>query len=154
MQRVVLALAVTLIGTSIVAALPSAASANARNQTKIKHTKYLQARYQKKAQRVVTKAKHVVQLERKGSNPRIERKAERDAKKTQRVVEIAHKHDLVQVEPHRATHDASAARPDAPDTTNALVALAMRYDGENPTGSAVIIAGVEVSVLWVLDATP
>jgi hypothetical protein len=132
MQRIVLALAATLVGTAFVAALPSSASASARNHPKIKHAKHLQARYQKKAQRVVKKAKRVVELESKGTkSAQVERKAKHVATKAQRVVEKAHKHGLAQAEPaRRAVH----AKLDPPDTTNALVALAMRYDGQNPTG--------------------
>jgi hypothetical protein len=78
MQRIVLALATTLIGTAFVAALPLPASANTRNHPKIRHAKHSQARYQKKTQRVVTKVKCVVELESKGTKRRAESGARRD----------------------------------------------------------------------------
>jgi hypothetical protein len=132
MQRMVLALAATLIGTAFVSALPPSASASAPNHPKIKHATHLQARYQKKAQRVVKKAKRVVALESKGTkSARVERKTKHVATKAQSVVEKARKHELAQAEPaRRAVH----AKLDPPDTSNTLVALAMRYDGKNPTG--------------------
>jgi hypothetical protein len=132
MQRMVLALAATLIGTAFVTASPASASASARNHPNIKHGTDLHARCQKKAQRVVKKAKRVVASESKGTKSAcVERKAKHVATKAQRVVEKGHKHGLAQAEPaHRAVH----AKLDPPDTTNALVALAILYDGKNPTG--------------------
>jgi len=89
----------------------------------------------KRIQGVVKKAQRVVESKSEAPEPRAERKPKRVAKKTQRIVEKAHKHGIVQAEPaHRALHATAEAELDLPDTTNALVALAMRYDGKNPTG--------------------
>jgi hypothetical protein len=106
MQRMVLALAATLIGTAFVTASPPSASASARNHPNIKHGTDLHARCQKKAQRVVKKAKRVVASESKGTKSAcVERKAKHVATKAQRVVEKGHKHGLAQAEPaHRAVH--------------------------------------------------
>jgi hypothetical protein len=135
MQRIVMPLAATLIGAAFVAASPLSASASAEDHVKARHAKRIQVPCQKKAQRVVKKTQRVVELKSKGTKLSVERKAKRVVKRTQRVVEKAHKHGLVQAEPaHRALHATAEAELDLPDTTNALVALAMRYDGKNPTG--------------------
>lgn len=138
MQRNVVALAATLIGAAFVAASLSPASASARDteDLKARHAEHLQARYQKKAQRVVKNAQRVVELKNRGAkSARVERKAKRVATKGQRVVKKAHKHGLVQAEPaHRAVHATAEAKLNSPDIANALVALAIRYDGKNPTG--------------------
>ena len=135
MQRIVMPLAATLIGAAFVAASPLSASASAQDHVKATHAKRIQMPCQKKAQRVVKKTQRVVELKSKGTKLSVERKAKRVVKRTQRVVEKAHKPVLVQAEPaHRALHATAEAELDLPDTTNALVALAMRYDGKNPTG--------------------
>src|SRR4029453_7757777 len=135
MQRIVMPLAATLIGAAFVAALPLPASASAEGHVKARHAKRIQVRCQKKAQRVVKKTQRVVELKSKGTKLSVEGKAKGVVKRTQRVVETAPKRDLVQAEPdHRALHATAEAELDLPDTTNALVALAMRDDGKNPTG--------------------
>jgi hypothetical protein len=135
MQRIVMPLAATLIGAAFVAASPLPASASAEDHVKARHAKRIQVRCQKKVQRVVKKTQRVVELKSKGTKLSVERKPKRVVKRTQRVVEKAHKHGLVQAEPaRRALHATAEAELDSPDTTNALVALAMRYDGKNPTG--------------------
>src|SRR6476619_2126161 len=135
MQRIVMPLAATLIGAAFVAASPLSASASAEDHVKATHAKRIQMPCQKKAQRVVKKTQRVVELKSKGTKLSVERKAKHVVKRTQRVVEKAHKHGLVQAEPaHRALHATAQAELDLPDTTNALVVLAMRYDGKNPTG--------------------
>jgi len=135
MQRIVMPLAATLIGAAFVAASPLSASASAEDHVKATHAKRIQVPCQKKAQRVVKKTQRMVELKSKGTKLSVERKAKGVVKRTQRVVEKAHKHGLVQAEPaHRALHATAQAELDLPDTTNALVALAMRYDGKNPTG--------------------
>ena len=131
MQRIVMALAATVIWAA--AASPSPASASAQDHVKARHAKRMQAR-EKNAQGVVKKAQRVVESPSKATKPRAERKPKRVAK-TQRVVEKAHEHGLVQAEPnHGAVRATTEAELDLPDTTNALVALAMRDDGKNPTG--------------------
>jgi len=135
MQRIVMPLAATLIGAAFVAASPLPASASAEDHVKARHAKRIQVRCQKKIQHVVKKTQRVVELKSKGTKLREERKAKRLVKRTQQVVEKAHKHGLVQAEPaHRALPATAEAELDLADTTNALVALAMRYDGKNPTG--------------------
>jgi hypothetical protein len=136
MQWIIMALAATVIWAA--AASPSPASASAQDHVKAKHAKArdakrLQAR-EKKPQGVVKKAQRVVESKSKATKPRAERKPKRVAK-TQRVVEKAREHGLVQAEPnHGAVRAATEPELDSPDTANALVALAMRYDGKNPTG--------------------
>jgi hypothetical protein len=135
MQRIVMPLAATLIGAAFAAASPLPASASAEDHVKARHAKRIQVPCQKKARRVVKKTQRVVEFKSKGTKLSVERKAKRVVKRTQRVIEKAHKHDLVQAEPaHRALHATAEAELDLPDITNALVALAMRYDGKNPTG--------------------
>jgi hypothetical protein len=135
MQRIVMPLAATLIGAAFVAASPLPASASAEDHVKARHAKRIQVRCQKKIQHVVKKTQRVVELKSKGTKLRVERKAKRVVKRTQQVVEKAPKHGLVQAEPaHRAPPATAEAELDLADTTNALVALAMRYDGKNPTG--------------------
>ena len=135
MQRIVMPLAATLIGAAFVAASPLPASASAEDHVKARHAKRIQVRCQKKIQHVVKKTQRVVELKSKGTKLREERKAKRLVKRTQQVVEKAPKHGLVQAEPaHRALPATAEAELDLADTTNALVALAMRYDGKNPTG--------------------
>jgi len=135
MQRIVMPLAATLIGAAFVAASPLPASASAEDHVKARHAKRIQVRCQKKIQHVVKTTQRVVELKSEGTKLRVERKAKRVVKRTQQVVEKAHKHGLVQAEPaHRALPATAEAELDFPDTTNALVALAMRYDGKNPTG--------------------
>ena len=130
MHRIVMSLAATVIWAA--AASPSPASASTQDHLKAKHAK---AKDAKRIQGVVKKAQRVVESKSEAPEPRAERKPKRVAKKTQRIVEKAHKHGLVQAEPaHRALHATAEAELDLPDTTNALVALAMRYDGKNPTG--------------------
>ena len=125
MQRIVTALAATLIWAA--AASPSPASAGAQDHVKAKHAKRIHCG-QKKARRVV-------ESKSKRSKPRVERNAKRVSKTPQHVVEKVHVHGLVQVEPTQAAlHAATQAKLDSPDTANPLVALAMRYDGKNPTG--------------------
>ena len=130
MHRIVMSLAATVIWAA--AASPSPASASTQDHVKAKHAKAMDA---KRIQGVVKKAQRVVESKSEAPEPRAERKPKRVAKKTQRIVEKAHKHGIVQAEPaHRALHATAEAELDLPDTTNALVALAMRYDGKNPTG--------------------
>ena len=130
MHRIVMSLAATVIWAA--AASPSPASASTQDHVKAKHAKAMDA---KRIQGVVKKAQRVVRSKSEAPKPRAERKPKRVAKKTQRIVEKAHKHGIVQAEPaHRALHATAEAELDLPDTTNALVALAMRYDGKNPTG--------------------
>ena len=130
MHRIVMSLAATVIWAA--AASPSPASASTQDHVKAKHAKAMDA---KRIQGVVKKAQRVVESKSEAPKPRAERKPKRVAKKTQRIVEKAHKHGIVQAEPaHRALHATAEAELDLPDTTNALVALAMRYDGKNPTG--------------------
>jgi len=130
MHRIVMSLAATVIWAA--AASPSPASASSQDHVKAKHAKAMDA---KRIQGVVKKAQRVVESKSEAPEPRAERKPKRVAKKTQRIVEKAHKHGIVQAEPaHRALHATAETELDLPDTTNALVALAMRYDGKNPTG--------------------
>jgi len=130
MHRIVMSLAATVIWAA--AASPSPASASTQDHVKAKHAKAMDA---KRIQGVVKKAQRVVESKSEAPKPRAERKPKRVAKKTQRIVEKAHKHGIVQAEPaHRALHATAETELDLPDTTNALVALAMRYDGKNPTG--------------------
>jgi hypothetical protein len=133
MQRIVLPLAATLIWAA--AASPSPASASPQDHVKARHVKRIQAHCQKKAQRVVKKAQRVVESKSKATKPRVERKAKRVVKRTQRVVEKANEHGLVQAEPTPGAGRAiTQAKLDPPDTANPLVALAMSYEGKNPTG--------------------
>jgi hypothetical protein len=137
MQRIVVALAATVICAA--AASPSPASASAQDHVKAKHAKAREAKHiqtrEKKAQGVVKKAQHIVESKSKATKPRAELKPKRVAKRTQRVVEKASEHGLVQAEPtHGAVRATTEAVLDSADTANALVALAMRYDGKNPTG--------------------
>ena len=137
MQRIVLALAASVIWAAT--ASPSPASATAQDHVKAKHVKAKDAKRiearEKKPQGVLKKPQRLVESKSKATKPHAERKPKRVAKKTQRIVEKAHKHGIVQAEPaHRALHATAEAELDLPDTTNALVALAMRYDGKNPTG--------------------
>ena len=134
MQHIPMALAATLIGAAFVASSPSPASASARDHVKARQPKRIQACCQKKAQGVVEKAQRLVESKSRATKPRAERKPERVAKRTHRVVEKAHEHGLVQAETHGAIHTSTEAELDLPDTANALVALAMRYNGTNPTG--------------------
>src|SRR5215831_2969444 len=130
MQRIVLPLAATLIWAA--AASPSPASASPQDHVKARHVKRIQAHCQKKAQRVVKKAQRVVESKSKAAKPRVGRKRKRVVKRTQRVVEKANEHGLVQAESaHGPVHATAEAYLDLPDTTIALVALAMRYDGKN-----------------------
>jgi hypothetical protein len=131
MQRIVLALGATLIWAA--AASPSPASASAQEHLKARHAKRIHARCQKKAQGVVKKAQHVVESKSKATEPRVEQKTKRVAKRSQRLVEKANEPDLVQGESAHG-NATTEAKLDSPDTANALVALAMRYDGNNPTG--------------------
>ena len=134
MQRFVMPLAATLIGAAFVAASPLTASASAKDHVKERHAKRIQAR-EKKAQGVVKKAQRVVESKSKSTKLRVELKAKRVAKRTQREAEKALEHGLVRAEPTQAAALAtSEAKLDSPDTANALVGLAMRYDGKNPTG--------------------
>jgi hypothetical protein len=127
MQHIVMALAAILIGAAFIAALPSPASAGARDHFKARQAERKQACCRKKAQRVI-------ELKGKRTKYGVERKPKRVAKKAQRVFE-AHDHGPVQAElDHHAVHEIAEAKLDSPDTANALVALAMRYDGKNPTG--------------------
>jgi hypothetical protein len=133
MQRIVLPLAATLIWAA--AASPSPASTSTQDHVKARHAKRIQARCQKKAQGEVKKAQGVSASKSKAAKLRAERKPKRVAKGTQRVVETTHEHGLVQAERnHGAFRATTEAELDSPDTANALVALAMRYDGKNPTG--------------------
>src|SRR5262245_19270333 len=130
MQRIVIALAATVIWAA--AASPSPASASAQDHVKARHAKRTQAR-EKNPQGVAKKPQHAVESKSKATKPRAERKPKRVAKRTQRVGEK--EHGLVQAEPtHGAVRATTEAELDAPDTANALVDLAMRYDGKNPTG--------------------
>jgi hypothetical protein len=137
MQRIVLALAATLIWAA--AASPSSASVSTQNHVKAKHAKARDAKRiqtrEKKAKGLVKKAQRVVESKSKATKPRAERKPKRVAMRTQRLVEKAHKHSLVQAESaHGAVHATTEAKLDLADTANPLVALAMRYEGKNPTG--------------------
>ena len=130
MQRIILPLAATLIGAAFVAASPLPASASA-DHVKARHAKRIQAR-DKKAHGVLKKALRVAEPKSEATEPRAERKT---AKGSQRVNEKANKTGHVQDESaHRALHATAEDELAFSDTTNALVALAMRYDGKNPTG--------------------
>ena len=129
MHRIVMSLAATVIWAA--AALPSPAGASTQDHVKAKHAKAMDA---KRIQGVVKKAQRVVESKSEAPKPRAERKPKHVAN-IQWIVNKAHKHGIVQAEPaHRALHATAEAELDSPDTTNALVALAMRYDGKNPTG--------------------
>ena len=129
MQHIPMALAATLIGAAFVASSPSPASASARDHVKARQPKRIQACCQKK------KAQRLVESKSKATKQCAERKPERVAKRTQRVVEKAHEHGLVEDEPTQgAIRTSTEAELDLPDTANALVALAMRHNGKNPTG--------------------
>ena len=136
MQRIVFALAVSAIWAA--AASPSPASATAQDHVKAKHAKAkdakrIQAR-EKKPQGVLKKAQRLVESKSKATKPHAERNPKHVAN-IQRIVKKAHEHGLVQVEPNRGGVRATTETElDAPDTANALVDLAMRYDGKNPTG--------------------
>ena len=136
MQRIVLALAVSAIWAA--AASPSPASATAQDHVKAKHAKAkdakrIQAR-EKKPQGVLKKAQRLVESKSKATKPHAERNPKHVAN-IQRIVKKAHEHGLVQAEPNRGGVRATTETElDAPDTANALVDLAMRYDGKNPTG--------------------
>lgn len=137
MQRVVLALAATLILTAAV--LPSSASASAPDHVKAKRSKAKDAKRipspDKKAKGVVKKTQRVIESKSKATKPRAEQKAKHVANNTQRVVERAHEPSLAQAEPNNgAVRATTEAKLDLPDTANPLVALAMSYDGKNPTG--------------------
>jgi hypothetical protein len=135
-QRIVLALAATVIWAAVASSSPASASTQDHaeaKQAKARDAKRIPAR-EKKAQGLFKKAQRVVESKSKATKPRAERKPKRVAKRTQRVVEKAHKRDLAQAEPdHRALHATAEAELDLADSTNALVALAIRYDGKNPT---------------------
>ena len=137
MHRIAMALAATVVWAAAASPLP--ASASTQDHVKAKHAKArdakrIQAR-EKKAHGLIKKAQRVAESKSKATKPRAERKPKRVAKKTQRVVEKAHEHGLVQAEPnHGAARAITESELDSPDTANALVALAMRYDGKNPTG--------------------
>jgi hypothetical protein len=138
MQRIVLALAASVIWAAT--ASPSPASATAQDHVKAKHVKAKDAKRiearEKKPQGVLKKPQRLVESKSKATKPHAERKPKHVAKKTQRIVEKAHEHGLViQAELNRgAVRATTEAELDSPDTANALVALAMRYDGKNPTG--------------------
>jgi hypothetical protein len=134
MQRIVLALGATLIWAA--AASPSPASASTQDHVKAKHAKRIHVRCQKKAQGVVKKAQRVVEATSKTTTePRVEQKAKHVAKRSWRLLEKTNKSSLALAESgHDAANATNAAKLESPDTANALVALAMRYDGNNPTG--------------------
>jgi hypothetical protein len=138
MQRTVLALAASVIWAA--AASPSPVSGKAQDHVKARHTNARNANriqaHENKAEGVVKKAQRVIESKKsKATKPRDEQKPKRVAKTTHRVVEKANNHSLVQAEPNHAAMRATVeAELDSPDTANALVALAMRYDGKNPTG--------------------
>ena len=137
MQRVVLALAATLILTA--AALPSSASASAPDHVKAKRPKAKDAKRQtpdkKAAKDVVKKTQRVIESKSKATKPRTEPKAKHVANNTQRVVERAHERSLAEAAPNNgAVRATTEAELGLPDTANPLVALAMSYDGKNPTG--------------------
>jgi hypothetical protein len=134
MQRIVLALGATLIWAA--AASPSPASASTQDHVKAKHAKRIHVRCQKKAQGVVKKAQRVVEATSKTTTePRVEQKAKHVAKRSRRLLEKTNKSSLALAESgHDAANATNAAKLESPDTANALVALAMRYDGNNPTG--------------------
>ena len=134
MQRTVLALGATLIWAA--AASPSPASASAQDHVKAKHAKRIHVRCQKKAQGVAKKAKRVVETTSKTTTePRAKQKAKHVAKRSPRLLEKTNKSSLALAESgHGAVNATNGAKLESPDTANALVALAMRYDGNNPTG--------------------
>jgi hypothetical protein len=128
MQRIVVALAASVIWAA--AAPPSPASAKAQDHVKARHAKPRQAKriptHENKAQGAVKK--RVVESKSKAAKPCAERKPKRVTKSTERVVEKAHE------SVHGAVQATTEAKLDLADTNNALVNLAMRYDGKNPTG--------------------
>jgi len=135
MQRIVVALAASVIWAA--AAPPSPASAKAQDHVKARHAKPRQAKriptHENKAQGAVKK--RVVESKSKAAKPCAERKPKRVTKSTERVVEKAHEHGLIPAESaHGAVQATTEAKLDLADTNNALVNLAMRYDGKNPTG--------------------
>jgi hypothetical protein len=132
-----LALAATLILTA--AALPSSASASAPDHVKAKRPKAKDAKRQtpdkKAAKDVVKKTQRVIESKSKATKPRTEPKAKHVANNTQRVVERAHERSLAEAAPNNgAVRATTEAELGLPDTANPLVALAMSYDGKNPTG--------------------
>src|SRR4029079_7998429 len=96
MQRIVLALAASVIWAA--AAPPSPASAKAQDHVKARHAKARQAKriptHEKKAQGAVKKAQRVVESKSKAAKPCAERKPKRVTKSTERVVEKSHEHGL------------------------------------------------------------
>ena len=137
MQRIVLALAASVIWAAT--ASPSPASATAQDHVKAKHVKAKDAKRiearEKKPQGVLKKPQRLVESKSKATKPHAERKPKHVAN-IQWIVNKAHEHGLViQAELNRgAVRATTEAELDSPDTANALVALAMRYDGKNPTG--------------------
>ena len=137
MQRIVLALAASVIWAAT--ASPSRASATAQDHVKAKHVKAKDAKRiearEKKPQGVLKKPQRLVESKSKATKPHAERKPKHVAN-IQWIVNKAHEHGLViQAELNRgAVRATTEAELDSPDTANALVALAMRYDGKNPTG--------------------
>ena len=129
MHRIVMSLAATVIWAA--AASPSPASASTQDHVKAKHAKAMDA---KRIQGVVKKAQRVVESKSEAPKPRAERKPKHVAN-IQWIVNKAHEHLVIQAELNRgAVRATTEAELDSPDTANALVALAMRYDGKNPTG--------------------
>jgi len=137
MQRIVLALAASVIWAAT--ASPSPASATAQDHVKAKHVKAKDAKRiearEKKPQGVLKKPQRLVESKSKATKPHAERKPKHVAN-IQWIVNKAHKHGLViQAELNRgAVRATTEAELDSSDTANALVALAMRYDVKNPTG--------------------
>ena len=117
----------------------SPASATAQDHVKAKHVKAKDAKRiearEKKPQGVLKKPQRLVESKSKATKPHAERKPKHVAN-IQWIVNKAHEHGLViQAELNRgAVRATTEAELDSPDTANALVALAMRYDGKNPTG--------------------
>ena len=136
MQRIVLALAASVIWAAT--ASPSPASATAQDHVKAKHVKAKDAKRiearEKKPQGVLKKPQRLVESKSKATKPHAERKPKHVAN-IQWIVNKAHEHLVIQAELNRgAVRATTEAELDSPDTANALVALAMRYDGKNPTG--------------------
>jgi hypothetical protein len=138
MQRIVLALVASVIWAA--AASPSPASAKAQDHVKARHAnarnaKRIQAHGNKAPGRGKEGQRVIESKKSKATKLRDEQKPKRITNRTHRVVEKANNHSLVQAEPNQAEMRATVeAQLDSPDTANALVALAMRYDGKNPTG--------------------
>ena len=149
MQRIVLALAASVIWAAT--ASPSPASATAQDHVKAKHVKAKDAKRiearEKKPQGVLKKPQRLVESKSKATKPHAERKPKHVAN-IQWIVNKAHEHGLViQAELNRgAVRATTEAELDSPDTANALVALAMRYDGNNPTGWTT--TGAPVTSIW------